>query len=541
MDHKRTFLIALSCGTALGHAPDARPQAGGAPVNDACSGAIEIPCDGTPFIADNTFATTLPSDPRFECDVLPVFGAGTIWYRFTATQSAVRILSTPMGDLTDGGDLALLQGGCDGFTSLRCTRPLTGLSTRLVSSELEPGQEYYIELASSLLGPTQGERLLTVECLNIDPPSNDDRTNAIPFDFCEPQAFATTGATSKSSLYNTVWYVVVGTQFGSMQCQAFSVDIENLSFTVTAGVGTSPIAFSTTFFGRAYADWTSYEGVPYFIEIGSTMPDEGIGALIVSEGGGISGVCDFGGSNTCTTIGFETQDDGVTPLVNGQEIGSDLNGFFAITTSGANAGAVTYSSDPGGDNTSSSDGDLLVDTGNLLILQNNNNATVLQQSVPGIFDTPNDDPEGGAIRFEFMVPAAPMSLQLVDVDNDGSSNQVVLTDVAGRQRTYTVPDEWTGDRSEGEPGMGTLDLTTLNSQPGFGSIATSSQDTAFDDQAVTCIEVRLAGVLPAHRRSAGFKRLLSVRKPTWSAETLSTPGGLRRSRQACRFLSLQAR
>lgn len=67
----------------------------------------------------------------------------------------------------------------------------------------------------------------------------------------------------------------------------------------------------------------------------------------------------------------------------------------------------------------------------------------------------------------------------------------------GEQRvlraTYTVPSDWTGDRTLAQPGQGLLDLTTLVPQAGFGSIATASEAAGFDPTGVVRIDWHLDG------------------------------------------------
>ena len=71
------------------------------------------------------------------------------------------------------------------------------------------------------------------------------------------------------------------------------------------------------------------------------------------------------------------------------------------------------------------------------------------------------------------------SLDLVDIDGGADeATSVVLTDHLGRMRVYAVPPGWTGDRLLGQPGILTLDLTTLAPQPGFASSATPSRAPA---------------------------------------------------------------
>jgi hypothetical protein len=198
---------------------------------------------------------------------------------------------------------------------------------------------------------------------------------------------------------------------------------------------------------------------------------------------------------TCLTLDFSTEDDFTTPLANGQDISvpAEFGKIVSISGSGPNGGPAIFDSTQGGPNAFSQDPDLLMNTGNVLILQNDNNPLVTQQTTPGIFDLPNDDPEGGTLAFTFSSPVAPMSLRLVDADIDGVPNVVVLTDTSGRSRTYLIPNDWTGDRMLNQPGMGTLDLMTMAPQLGYGSTTTASEVAGFDVTSVTVIEVNMAG------------------------------------------------
>ena len=474
----------------------------GAPPNDLCANAIEVPCDGTSTLTNNTNATTSPDDPLLECDAFPNFGLGTIWYRFTATDTAVFISSIGAGGLDDGGIVTLWEGSCGAFINLRCTRPEPGLPTRVAYSGLVVGQEYYIEIASALTTLLTGQRTLSVTCQPPPAPANDGCSSAVPLTLGTAELIDTFGATSDSpscdgtSLQNDVWYSVVGTGF-EIQIQAASFEIEDFTYSVYSGNcnGLECIGTSTTTFGIGLFNWCSVQGATYYIAFGSPNGDEGLGAMFIDvpNVGGTPVPCDPGDPPpVCFTVGFDTEDDFVTPLVNGGQVTDELDGLFTLTTSGMNAGPAAYDSTPGGPN-GAPDTDLLVDTGNVLILQNDNNPTVLQQTIPGIYDNPNDDPDGGTLRFTFDQLVSPMSVQLIDVDNDGGTNEVVLSDLAGRTRTYLVPDDWTGDRSLAEPGMGTLDLATLAPQPGFASVATAFEDAGFEAGRVRWIEVRLAG------------------------------------------------
>jgi len=204
---------------------------------------------------------------------------------------------------------------------------------------------------------------------------------------------------------------------------------------------------------------------------------------------------------TVITIDFETEDDLVTPLFNGQDLSTppEFGNLFALSSRQPAAGRphlgpAVFDTDPGGPNAGSSDPDLLVGTGNALILQENPG-----QSVPGFFDRPDDSLDGGTFVFdfaplEFIEKVEPLSIDLIDVDGGGDGLEIVLTDVLGRVRVFTVPSGWTEDIDlQGPPGYRTLDLTTLLPQPGFASVATATSDEDFLPGEVVLMEVVLAG------------------------------------------------
>jgi len=195
----------------------------------------------------------------------------------------------------------------------------------------------------------------------------------------------------------------------------------------------------------------------------------------------------------CFMLTFDTDDSGAA-LVHGQKVDTEFDG-------GANYPVtITGSANPSGDNTAAilnsttgpaaQDPDLLVGSGNILILQTDTNQS---ECGAGIYCSHNDDEDGGTLSFAFNVPTTPMSIDLIDIDATDASSTVVLTDVSGATRTYTVPANWTGDITVAGPGIGTLDLTTTANQMGFGSTATATEDMGFDPDAVIQIDVNLGG------------------------------------------------
>jgi len=200
-------------------------------------------------------------------------------------------------------------------------------------------------------------------------------------------------------------------------------------------------------------------------------------------------------------LDFETEDDFTTPLVNGQDLSTPPEFGVLISLSSAQPasgpphfGPAAFDSTPGGPNRFV-DPDLLVNQGNLLILQEN--AT---QPTPGIFALPDDAANGGTLIFDFtgfdvIEKVTPLALDLVDIDSGSPGPTfVILTDVLGGQRTYTVPGGWTRDITfQGQPGVGTLDLTTLAPQPGYLAQATANETLDFIAGEVVRLEVELGG------------------------------------------------
>ena len=150
-----------------------------------------------------------------------------------------------------------------------------------------------------------------------------------------------------------------------------------------------------------------------------------------------------------------------------------------------NFGAAIFDSSNPGPNSGTGDDDLLVNQGGILILQESG-----AQSVPGVFDTPDDAQLGGDLFIDFERPFIVMTLDLIDIDAPPPAQQVIVTlrDVSGNERRYLVPDGFTADG-----GVGTLDVRTMVAQPGDSASATLlSSDAGYDDTMVIQIEVEMS-------------------------------------------------
>ncbi|MEO1128453.1 MAG: hypothetical protein AAFX05_01960 [Planctomycetota bacterium] len=187
-------------------------------------------------------------------------------------------------------------------------------------------------------------------------------------------------------------------------------------------------------------------------------------------------------------VDFSTDDNGMV-IANGQEIDGEFFADFTVSGVGA-ARLAAFDSTPSGPNDPSGDEDLLVDLGNVLIIQNDN----LLSKTGDIFDTVDDDAGGGAVLFSFNSPVTLESIDLIDIDSSAAVT-VTMTDGNGLTRTYSVPDNWTFDVESSPLGWDTLDLTSLADQDseGAGGPATAVEDFGFDANDVVSLEVDFSG------------------------------------------------
>lgn len=229
------------------------------------------------------------------------------------------------------------------------------------------------------------------------------------------------------------------------------------------------------------------------------LDGDGAGDIVVGASGDDDGGIQHGAVwvlrlDGIACLDFETGDEpDRRALENGRSlVGSASFGrTVGLASSGANLGPAIFDSTPQGPNDPSQDRDLLVGLGNVLILQN---SLVPTQTVPGLFDHPNDDQDGGMLSFTFEHgPVRPLRLDLIDIDQGLDQGVVVvLEDQAHRLRTYLVPAGWTEDLLQhGPPAFRTLDLGCLEPQPGYQSTTTVHETSGFDPRSVTRIEVHL--------------------------------------------------
>lgn len=191
------------------------------------------------------------------------------------------------------------------------------------------------------------------------------------------------------------------------------------------------------------------------------------------------------------TIDFSTEDDFITPLVNGQEINNPGEFGNLVTFTGLNGDRLAiFDTDPAGPNAGGGDPDLLVGLGNALIVQNN---SLLTQSTADIFDTP-DDEVGGDFRMDLVTPGQLASIDLIDINNGGRLF-ITLTDNMGRQRVYDVPSNWS-NQAPTLNGFDTLSFLTILPQDGEGSggdAVVTLNEAGYDESAVASVVFDIQG------------------------------------------------
>lgn len=238
-------------------------------------------------------------------------------------------------------------------------------------------------------------------------------------------------------------------------------------------------------------------------------------------------------------LDFETEDDFSTALINGQsvdpafdgadpEFGNLVNISSTLIGSGSgHLGVAVFDSNNPGPNVGGGDPDLLVNLGNILILQNDDSPASFNDPTYGkTYSTPNDEAsfdDRGSILFTFLTPSEMTSIDLVDI-NGGVEVTVTLTDVNNKTRTYDVPQQWTTDPTVSPTGYQTLLLNTLANQPSepnaSGGDATASEQAGFDPTQVKFLDVAFGGPSP----SGGLDNLEFIPEP--SSLALLAFGGL---------------
>lgn len=225
-------------------------------------------------------------------------------------------------------------------------------------------------------------------------------------------------------------------------------------------------------------------------------------------------------------VDFTTEDDGVTPLLNGQHIETDgANTEFGtifdlyVPSASDHLGGVIFDTSSAGPNNGGQDPDLLVDLGNALTFQS---TSAPNQTIPGFFDPANDAVGMGVFEFTMLQSGLGLTeITLIDADS-GYGLVVTMTDTNGLTRTITVGSNFSYDIDStnvpGALGYSVLDLTTLAVQVGEGGgTASGVEDMGFNPN-------DLASFTLMHTGSGAFDNFTFV--PTPGAAGLLGVAGL---------------
>lgn len=186
-------------------------------------------------------------------------------------------------------------------------------------------------------------------------------------------------------------------------------------------------------------------------------------------------------AGTLLTLDFEFEDDGSTPLFNGQQIDDEFGVHVDISSVGVGSkhlGPAIYDTTPG---VNSADPDLVFNQGNVLILQNTTDPAMTGD----FFDTPNDTNKGGLLILDFVEDVAMVDMLFADQDEGAT---VTLFDSMGLTREWELPKDWTNNG-----GKLTLDFAA-GDQPGQnGKDAIFSEQSGFNLNAVDRLEIDFNG------------------------------------------------
>lgn len=199
----------------------------------------------------------------------------------------------------------------------------------------------------------------------------------------------------------------------------------------------------------------------------------------------------FGFDAGFTVIDWEQPGSGTGTIDNGQDL--DTPGLMdpdirVVPFGQSSHGVAAFDSDPAGPNSQAGAPGLLVERGNLLVIQSD-----LTQSTPGIYDAPAPSPTGGTVVIQFLRRVVPKSIDLVSL-GPAVTARVTVRDTAGRGRTFDVPPGFTSDGVATPIGaVRGLPLDRFADQQGFAAVATVEQDPGFDSTRIDHMEVWMDG------------------------------------------------
>ncbi len=207
-------------------------RAAAIPPNDEIENATVINASPYSTTLDVSFATSAADDPEFPCRWgTPGPGYATVWFQFTAPEKGAARINTSGSDYDT--ILGVWKGARGALTNIACNEDGGGNLTSSLTTILDAGETYYVEVANyataSAAGQTKavpkGEAaavsgsslILNMEFRTVISPPNDEIENATvinasPYSTTLDVSFATSAADdpefpcASRAGFSTVWF-----------------------------------------------------------------------------------------------------------------------------------------------------------------------------------------------------------------------------------------------------------------------------------------------------------------------------------------------
>ncbi len=180
-----------------------------------------------------------------------------------------------------------------------------------------------------------------------------------------------------------------------------------------------------------------------------------------------------------------------SPFADGQAVDGQDVGFGVIANGTGGAGAAIFDT-AAASNCSGAAPDLdlcVAGQGNVLIVQSASDPT---QTVPGIFDRPNDQADF-MLTLVWPTPVTLESMTLIDWDTGTGGSMITIMDVMGNTAVWSFPSEnWTGEVGPGNDGLGVFLLNDfMSAQVDNGPAASvPTVDPGFDPSQAKSLSVK---------------------------------------------------
>jgi hypothetical protein len=261
------------------------------PANDECAGALPLPCNSS-IIADNTNATVGVNDQPSACRFGGGFGAGTIYYTFTPSETSARIQTCNSAFPADDSIIEVFSG-CGGF-SIACSEDdCTGLLSRIDLTNLVVGQQYIVQI-SAYSDLDRGAYTVDVTCPLPPMQPGDGCATALPFgavpgavsgDTTIFQPDTGVPACGVGGASNTVWYSVTGTGNNMLAstCTGTAYDSALAVFTGDCSFLTCVASNDDACGLQSTVVFPTTAGQTYYVQVGGFATSFGAFNLEISE------------------------------------------------------------------------------------------------------------------------------------------------------------------------------------------------------------------------------------------------------------------